>query len=103
MSAERDVRPPLAGRGDASDRADDGAASDDHAQVVAARRHDLLDKRAVPAEPRAATDRYEVAHELLGGVTADDVPSPAAEARLDDDRRVERARDAVDDVRGSRV
>ena len=56
---ERDVRPPLAGRGDALDRADHGAAGDDEPEVVAQRRDELLDERAVAAEPGPVDDRGE--------------------------------------------
>jgi hypothetical protein len=52
--AERDVCPPLARRGDAFDRSDDGAAGDDQAQVVAERRNQFLDEPAVRTEPPAA-------------------------------------------------
>ena len=56
--AERDVRPPFAGCGDAAHRADHAAARNDDAQVVAARRDELLRdgaRRLVPGRASASS------------------------------------------------
>ena len=50
--AERDVRPPLARRGDALHRSDHAPARDDETQVVAARGDELLRDRTGRVVPR---------------------------------------------------
>jgi hypothetical protein len=70
-AAERHVRPPLAGRGDAGRRADHLPAGDDDAKIMEPGRYELLDERPVSPEPG----------ELLGLAEAplEIGPSPAEE------------------------
>ena len=85
-AAEGDVRPPLARRRDARDRADGHAGGDDDPEIEAGGRHELLQQRAVPLEPEPVLERAEVAAERDLVAAELDVAAPAAEARLDDDR-----------------
>jgi hypothetical protein len=78
------------GRRDPVDRADHAACSDENAKVIPAQRHQLLDKGAVALKPALLHDVRERLSERLGVVTAVDLPSPASEPRLDDDRSHER-------------
>ena len=97
--AERDVRPPLAGRGLSLDRADDLPGRDDDAQVAAVRLDVLLHERRVAPEPPALADRSERAAELVLVAAEHHVAAPAAEARLDDEDRVVSSRRAEQLVR----
>jgi RNA polymerase primary sigma factor len=100
-AAERDVGPPLAGGGDAPAGADDLAAGDDQPQVAAPRRDELLDDRAVAAKPRPLSNLVQGRCDGTIVGTEEDVASPAAEARLDDEGRLElRSRPSLP---GSRV
>src|SRR5205085_8412782 len=102
--AERDVRPPLARRGHALDRAGDPPARDEDPQVVAERRHELLDDGASRAEPRALVKLLDVLGELVAVGAQGDVEPPAPERRLHDERRLEvEAQRAVADPGRPRV
>jgi hypothetical protein len=71
------------------DRTEDAAAADDYPQVVAAPRQKLLHDRAGAAEPRSPLDPRRPRLERAALETADDVSPPAAEARLEDERRLQ--------------
>jgi len=87
--AQGDVRPPLAGRRHASYRADDASACHEQAEVVAGGGNELLEKRAVPAEPGLAPERAQEHPELVGIRAGRHVLAAAAEARLDDERETQ--------------
>ena len=83
--AERDVGAPLARRRDPEHRADCTPFGDDDAEVVAARRHELLDESAVAREPARVPDPRERSLERLVVVAALHLAPPAPEAGLHDD------------------
>src|SRR6185437_13267893 len=84
-AAERDVRPPLAGGGRPSRRADDAAACDDEAKIPADGWDELMHEPPVLAEPAAERRPLERRGELVAGLAEDDVAPPAAEPRLEHD------------------
>jgi hypothetical protein len=68
--------------------ADDAAAGDDKAKVAAAAVDVFLDDRAVDTEPGPLGEGAQLPAELAAAVTEGDIAAPAAEAGLDDERRL---------------
>src|SRR4029453_12805621 len=89
---EGNIRPPLSGSSDSTDGADHRAPGDDDPEVVATRRNELLNDRAVCAEPHSVRVVGEAATQRGKVLAEHDVFAPASEARLDDDRRRKRDR-----------
>src|SRR5207247_9459091 len=88
-AAERDVLPPLSGGRDALHCTHDLPARDDEPEVVADRRHELLDDRAGGAEPRSVAEVAKARLEARPVGAQPDVFAPASERRLDDERGLE--------------
>ena len=79
-------------------------AGDDEPEVVAERRNQLLDEDSLTAEPRARRELLEAGHEVGAALAERDVPAPAPEAGLDDDRWLDRRdRARRDHVSGARM
>ena len=85
--AERDVRTPLAFRGDPEDRTDHAPRCHEDAKVIALRLHELLDEHALLLEPRRAGECREGLDQLVLVVAPRDALTAAPEARLDHNRR----------------
>ena len=102
--SERDVRPPFPGCGNALHRPDDLVACDHQPQVVATWSDELLRQGAGCRVPRSRLEVGEGSFDRVLVVAADDVLSPRAEARLEDERRLEPGlRQPRRDVRRARV
>ncbi len=100
--AQRHVRPPLPGRGDAAHRPDGAPAGHEDTQVVAGGRDELLQEGAVTPEPRTPAEPLEEGPELVR-VGAGSHPFAATpEARLDHGGEAE-ARHVVPPRRGAQV
>ena len=104
LSSQRYVGPPLSLSSVAANRPNDLSGCDDEPEVVAERRNELLDEDSLAAEPRARRELLETGHELGSTLAELDVASPAPEARLDDNRWLDRRnRLHRDHVNGPRV
>ena len=88
--AESFVRAPFAGRCLAPFRTDDTFPRDDHAEVVAERRHEFLDQHAVAAKPASVANRRQAPLELVRTAAQHHVSPPAAEPRLEHEGEIER-------------
>ena len=71
------------------------AACYDDPQVVPAGRHELLNECTLVPKPGSTAEAPQRFLEGFARAAEDDIPAPAAEARLDDDRSSRRARAGV--------
>ena len=88
-ASERNVRPPLAVRGHALDRADYLTAGHDQPQIAWLAGHELLNQRALTLEPGTTPEPAQAASESKTTPTGEDISAPAPEPWLDDDRRLQ--------------